>query len=106
MVKQTRIVFDLSDIKRARIVCGFQLEGKPCGGEVLYQFGPRKLERRWKCPRCVEDWTTKFDRSVPLDQRQVSAQEAATLALLTALDTLQSGTGCAAFNVRLETDEE
>ena len=106
MVKEMRVLFQLRNIKQARIVCGLQYEGKPCDGEVLYQFGPRKLERRWKCPRCGEDWTTKFDRSVPSDMRQISAQEAASLNLLNALDTLLSQNGCAAFDIRFEIDGE
>ena len=101
MTKQTRQFFDPTDILQLRIVCGHQYGGQPCDGEVLYQFGPRKIDMDWRCPKCGAEWKTQFPDNMPFDMRQVSPQESASMALLDALQTL-SGPGCAPFTIRFE----
>ena len=107
MVKQTRILVDVADILQLRLICGQQDEGKRCDGEVLYQFGKHKIERTWRCPKCGSPWKTEFGRHEPTEMRQVSAPEAASFALLDALESL-AGPCRAQFEIRFEIngDEE
>ena len=105
MVKQNRQIFDLKDILQIRIACGLQYNGKKCDGEILYHLGPRAGERNWRCPRCAESWKTDFDKHMPLEMRQVSPQESASMELLKALETL-SGPNLASFTIRFEIDGE
>ena len=105
VVKQTRQFFEPDDVMQLRIVCQHLREGEKCKGEVLYQFGPRKIPLEWRCPRCGEEWTTTFDRSVPVEMRTVPDQEAASLSLLNALETLK-GKGSAPFSIRFEVTGE
>ena len=93
MVKETRHIFDTYDILQLRLVCGYlNDDGKPCGGEMLYQFGRRKIEIDWHCPRCGKEWATHFGSHVPVRERQVSDQEKARTALLDAIQTLSTAT--------------
>ena len=104
VVKQIRSMFDTSDILQLRLVCKYRdEEEKPCGGEVLYQFGARKIARDWRCPKCGGEWKTTFPPNMPPEMRGVSTREAATFALLEALEGL-SGSGCGLFGVRFEVD--
>lgn len=48
MVKETRHIFDVSDIKAIRLQCGH------CGGEVMYP--PDKITVPKMCPLCNDDW--------------------------------------------------
>lgn len=104
VVKETRHLFDTDDILQLRLVCGYRdEEEKPCGGEVLYQFGKRKNPPVWKCPRCGEPWREEFAQAMPPAMREVPTQERASVALLDALETLV-GPGCGKFTIRFEID--
>ena len=107
MVKQTRIYFDVRDVLQVRLVCGYRdpEDETPCDGEFLYQFGKRRVDIDWHCPKCGDEWKTTFPRNMPPEMREVTAQEAASFNLLNALETLL-GPGCAAFHIRFEIDGE
>lgn len=106
MVKQTRLLVDSRDVLQLRIVCRYVDEQQEqCTGEVLYQFGPHKVDRSWRCPKCGSPWQKEFASNEPVGMRQVSEQEAASFALINALETL-TGSGCAPFGVQLEFDAE
>ena len=106
MVKETRTLFDTGDILQLRLVCKYRDEDEhPCRGEILYQFGARKIQPDWRCPKCGGEWQKTFPSNMPLEMRQVSPQEAASFALLQALETL-AGPGCGPFTVRFEIDGE
>ena len=104
MMKQVRILFDTDDILQLRLVCNYRdEEEKPCGGEVLYQFGVQKTPRDWQCPKCGNEWKTTFPPTMPPAMREVGDQEAATFDLVYALETLVKP-GCGPFGVRFEVD--
>ena len=106
VVKETRHIFDTYDILQLRLVCGYlNDDGKPCGGEMLYQFGSRKKDIDWHCPRCGEEWITHFGPHVPAGERIVSDQEKARLKLLSALQTLSAATRTP-FTIRFEIGDE
>ena len=106
VVKETRQIFDTYDILQLRLVCGFLNDkGSPCGGEMLYQFGSRKKDIDWHCPRCGEEWITHFGPHVPTGERTVSDQENARLKLLSALQTLSAATRTP-FTIRFEIGDE
>ena len=45
VVKQTRHILDTCDVLQLRLVCGYRDEAeRRCDGEVLYQFGARKID--------------------------------------------------------------
>ena len=50
MVKQTRIIFDPSDILQMRLRCGH------CDGDASYPFNKRTLSVPNACPHCHEEW--------------------------------------------------
>ncbi len=52
MVKQTRIIFDLSDIKAVRLQCGH------CKAEVADEVLNYRLPKQ--CPLCGEDWDSQL----------------------------------------------
>ena len=106
VVKQTRILLDVSNVLQLRLVCNYRdKDEQPCDGEVLYQFGAHKIQRDWRCPRCGNQWEKKFPPDMPLEMREVSRHEAANFSLIQALETLV-GSGCGPFTVQLETDGE
>ena len=112
MVKQTRIIFDVSDIQAVRVVCGLMKDGcEPCDGEELYQFGrqmalkPQHPNRKgWRCPKCGEEWKSEFGPHEPQEVRQIPPAEMASLTLLGALETLKESK--ARFKLRFEIDGE
>ena len=102
VVKQTRHIFDTCDVLQLRLVCGYRDEAeRRCDGEVLYQFGARKNQRDWRCPKCGESWRQEFPPNMPPEMRRVSPQEAASFALLDALETLAEP-ACGPFKIRFE----
>ena len=105
VVKQTRHIFDTCDVLQLRLVCGYRDETeRRCDGEVLYQFGARKIQRDqrdWRCPKCGESWRQEFPSNMPPEMREVSPQETASLALLNALETLV-GPASGPFKIRFE----
>ena len=104
VVKQIRMLLDVGDVLQLRLICGYRTkEEKPCDGEMLYQFGSDQGQRSWQCPKCGELWKTQFPDNMPLEMRQVSPQEAASFALIAALETL-AGPGCGLFTIRFEVD--
>ena len=104
VVKQIRHIFDTYDILQLRLVCGFlNADGNPCGGEMLYQFGSRRIDIDWRCPRCGREWKTQFGAHVPAGQKTVSPEEHARMTLLDALQTL-SGADRNPFTIRFEID--
>ena len=48
MVKETRVIFDLSDIKAVRLQCSH------CGREAVQSVESTEVPKR--CPFCNEDW--------------------------------------------------
>ena len=48
MVKQTRVIFDLTDLQALRLQCG------ACRREVVQAIGATEIPKR--CPLCGEDW--------------------------------------------------
>ena len=105
MVKQTRIIVETSDVLQIRLRCGLMCEGQACDGEVLVQLGRSKRPPAYQCPRCGEDWVSTFSPGTPSDARQRPIPEAATLALVDAIQTLAAPER-ARFTVCLEIDGE
>ena len=48
MVKETRIIFDVNEVKYLRVLC------KKCGAETLYNFGTQP--RPFACSACNTSW--------------------------------------------------
>ena len=102
VVKQARTLLDVGDVLQLRLICGYRTKEEiPCEGEVLYQFGQRLGHRSWQCPKCGDHWKEQFPDNMPHEMRRVSPQEAATFALIDALETLV-GPGCGPFSIRFE----
>ena len=57
MVKETRIIFDIQDIRRIEIVCG------KCGGAVVNSLCQRSFHLPERCPHCYEEWISQRLRS-------------------------------------------
>ena len=107
MVKQTRRFFDPTDVLQVRLVCCLELDGKPCEGEVLMQFGQRAHDPTFVCPRCGESWKTDHPSSMQAVDRLANTPETErmSLALLESVEFLSSARG-KRFTIRFEIDGE
>ena len=62
MVKETRIIFDPSDIRRMRVVC-------KCGADITYPHSKKHFSNPLtRCPSCGDEW---WDPNFPNDRPRV-----------------------------------
>ena len=94
LVKQTRILFEPTDIIQVRIVC------TKCKGDIGHPLHRRSFQLPDKCPHCHEEWK---DERFPMDR-----MAAETLKLLEAANYLSKATEAdsSPFMVRFEIDGE
>ncbi|MCY3692703.1 MAG: hypothetical protein OXI54_07520 [Chloroflexota bacterium] len=73
MVKETRIVFDLGDIRHVRIIC------TKCQGEIARSLSQSRNMLPQRCPNCLEEWWDEASKPRVID---------ATVEMLKAVDRL------------------
>ena len=57
MTKETRIIFEVSDISRVRVKCA------ECEGEITYKLDAKRINTSSECPHCGQVW---FSNESPL----------------------------------------